>query len=148
NYYSEINLHIVWHTKVSMPLLTSQVEPFVHRYLKQKVVNLPDAYFHEVGGTENHVHLVVSLAPTILISDFIGKLKGGSSHEVNQKLGGQRKLLEWQGGYGVVSFGSKDLEWVCAYLRNQREHHARGTVHDRLEKITVPEEAQAVPREA
>ena len=27
NYYSEINLHFVWHTKTSLPLLTAEVEP-------------------------------------------------------------------------------------------------------------------------
>jgi putative transposase len=44
-------------------------------------------------------------------------------------------LLDWQGGYGVVSFGAKDLEWVKRYVRNQKEHHARGTTHERLESI-------------
>ena len=29
---------MVWHTKSSLPLLTPQVELFVHRYLKQRLV--------------------------------------------------------------------------------------------------------------
>jgi putative transposase len=148
NYYSEINLHIVWHTKLSMPLLTPQVEAVVHHYLRGKLINLPGAYIHEIGGTETHVHLAVSIAPTILISDLIGKLKGASSHEVNQKLGGNRRLLEWQAGYGVVSFGTKAMGWVRSYIRNQREHHARGTVFERLERTLAIEEAEAEPREA
>src|SRR5712692_6753401 len=114
-----------------MPLLTPDVEALVHHYLRGKLINLPGAYVHEIGGTETHVHLALSIAPTILINDLIGKLKGASSHEANQKLGGNRKLLEWQAGYGVVSFGTRDLEWVKAYVRNQRERHAHGTVFDR-----------------
>jgi putative transposase len=148
NYYCEINLHIVWHTKQSMALLTPQVEALVHHYLRGKLINLPGAYVHEIGGTENHIHLAISVAPTILISDLIGKLKGASAHEANQKLGGTRKVLEWQSGYGVVSFGTKDLEWLKQYVRNQREHHARGAVFDRLERITEVEKAQAERREA
>jgi len=135
NYYSEINLHVVWHTKSSMPLLTPQVEALVHHYIRGKLMSLPGAYIHEIGGTETHVHVAVSVAPTILVSDLIGKLKGASSHEANQKLGSDRKLLEWQSGYGVVSFGKKDLKWVKNYVRHQREHHARGAVFDRLERI-------------
>ena len=73
---------------------------------------------------------------------IIGQLKGSSAHEVNRKLGLGRKLLEWQAGYGVVSFGTKDLEWVRAYIRNQKQHHAKGHVHDRLERA-APEEAEA-----
>jgi REP element-mobilizing transposase RayT len=87
--------------------------------------------------------------PTVLVSELVGRLKGASSHEANQKLGGGRKLLEWQAGYGVVSFGTRDLDWVRAYVRNQKEHHARGTVFDRLERTSPPEaEAEAEPREA
>src|SRR5207249_8338752 len=119
-------LHLVWHTKLSQPLLTPQVEPFTHRYLRQRLSNTPGAYVHEIGGTENHVHLAVSVAPTILISELVGQLKGSSSHETNKQFG--RKLLEWQNGYGVVSFGTKDLQWVVRYIRNQKEHHARGSV--------------------
>lgn len=137
NYYSEIHLHMTWHTVLSRPLLTARVEPLAHRALKHKIVNWPGAYVHEVGGTETHVHLAVTIAPTITISEFIGQLKGASSHEVNQAIGS--KVLEWQTGYGVVSFGTRDLEWVRAYVRNQKEHHARGDVHERLERITGDE---------
>jgi hypothetical protein len=35
----------------------------------------------------------------------------------------------------VVSFGTRDLPWVVAYIENQREHHARGTIHERLERV-------------
>jgi putative transposase len=149
NYYSEIHLHLVWHTKNSLPLLTPQVEAVAHHYLRGKLVNTPGAYVHEIGGTETHVHLAVTITPTILISDLVGKLKGASSHEVNQKLGLGRKVLEWQSGYGVVSFGTKDLEWVKEYVRNQKEHHATGRVYARLERISEEGvEAQAEHREA
>ena len=149
NYYSEVHLHLVWHTKASLALLTPSLEAETHHYLRGYLMNTPGAFVHEVNGTANHVHVAVSLAPTLLISDLIGKLKGASAHNANQKFGGGRKLLEWQSGYGVVSFGTKDLEWVRAYIRNQKEHHARGTVQERLERITPePAVAEAEPREA
>jgi putative transposase len=149
NYYSEINLHITWHTKESQPLLIPKVEAVVHHYLRGRCINTEGAFIHEIGGIETHVHLCLSLAPTILISELIGQLKGSSSHEANQKLGDARKVLEWQAGYGVVSFGTKDLTWVKAYVRDQRRRHARGAVEERLERITAMEDvAKAEPREA
>jgi hypothetical protein len=42
----------------------------------------------------------------------------------------------WQVGHGVVSFGTRDLEWVVEYIRNQREHHAQNSAQNRLERIT------------
>jgi len=141
NYYAEINLHFVWHTKQSQPLLTPEAEKTAHGSIKARVLSVPGLYFHEVGGTETHVHVAVSIPPTVLVSEFVGRLKGGSSHEVNQSLGQER--LQWQNGYGVVSFGTRDLEWVKAYIRDQKQHHAVGRVFDRLERITEIEPAGA-----
>ena len=50
-----------------------------------------------MGGTENHIHLAVSIPPTLLVSDWIGKLKGASAHYTNHEVT-KRKSLEWQSG--------------------------------------------------
>src|SRR5262245_695403 len=92
---------------------------------------------YEIGGIETPMHLAITIAPTILISELVGQLKGASSHETNQHFGA--KVLEWQAGYGVVSYGTKDLDWVRQYIRKQREHHPRRSVEDRLERITSDE---------
>ena len=61
-------------------------------------------------------------------------MKGASSHYINHVIA-NRQLLHWQTGYGVVSFGAKDLPWVLDYVRNQRDHHSNNTTQDRLERI-------------
>lgn len=130
--YSEINLHIVWHTKSNLPLIKPAIESNLHAFLKHKIIETGGAYFHAVGGTENHVHLAVSIQPELTISKWIGQLKGASSFYINKEA--ENKLLEWQRGYGIVSFGTKDLQWVVNYVLNQKEHHKTGSTHDRLEK--------------
>src|SRR5205814_5746490 len=149
NYYSEINLHVTWHTKQSAPLLVPKIEASVFHYVRGRCINTPGVFIHEIGGIETHVHVALTVAPTLLIGEFIGQLKGASSHEINQKLGDGGKVLEWQTGYGVVSFGTRELEWVRDYIRNQKQRHATGKIEDRLERITSMEEvAEAEPREA
>lgn len=135
NYYSEINLHIVWHTKLSRPLLTADIETTTHQFLRERLIETPGTYIHEIGGTATHVHLAISIPPTILISDLIGQLKGASAHHVNHTNSTKDKLLQWQTGYGVVSFGTKDLDWVNSYIRNQKEHHRNNNRFGRLERI-------------
>ena len=71
NYYSEINLHIVWHTKTSSPLLTPTVEPVAHRCLKKRIIDTPGAFVHEIGGTETHVHLAVTKTPSEIMTKFL-----------------------------------------------------------------------------
>ena len=132
--YSEINLHFTWHVKESLPIITEAIEDRLHRYIVNYALQTKGVFIHEINGTETHVHLVVTIPPTVLISEWIGKIKGASSHHINHEIA-NRKLLDWQDGYGVVTFGTRDLPWVIEYVRNQKEHHARGTTHDRLEKV-------------
>ena len=44
NDYSEINLHIVWHTKNSLPLLTPDVETATHQSLPTQVGSVNQGY--------------------------------------------------------------------------------------------------------
>ena len=136
SYYSKINLHITWHTKGSLPLLTPALEPIAHRMLRKRIIETPDVLLHEIGGTATHVHMAVSIPPTLTISTWVGQLKGGSSHDVNQQVGMRQKALQWQIGYGVVSFGTGDQDWVAGYIRNQKKHHDQGSFYERLERIT------------
>jgi hypothetical protein len=71
-----------------------------------------------------------------LVSDWVGELKGASAHYVNHTLA-NRKVIEWQTGYGVISFGAKAMPWVVRYVENQRERHAKRTTHERLERVEI-----------
>ncbi|NLE59084.1 MAG: IS200/IS605 family transposase [Planctomycetes bacterium] len=133
NVYSEINLHLTWHTKHDAPVLVDAIENRTHHYLRHRALQTPGVVVHEVGGTADHVHLAISIPPTVVIGGWIGELKGACSHHINHEICNHR-VLGWQDGYGVVSFGTKDLPWVTAYVRNQKRHHAEGQTHDRLER--------------
>jgi putative transposase len=134
--YSEINFHVTWHTKDNLPMIRGKIEDRLYHFLTHKIIETPGAYLHALGGVEDHVHIAVSLVPEILVSDWVGKLKGSSSYYINHEV--QPKALQWQLGYGIVSFGTKDLKWVVEYVKNQKEHHKRGDIHEMLERV-VPD---------
>lgn len=139
----EINLHMVWRVKGDVPTLKGDIERHVQQHLRARALDEPLLVCHAIGGTDDHVHMAVTIPPTLTISEWIGRLKGDSSHYINHRIA-NRKLLEWQEGYGVVSFGTKDLPWVLDYVRTPREHHAKDKAHDRLERLssTTPEPGQ------
>jgi putative transposase len=141
NYYSEINLHFVRHTKNNAALLVPAVEAIAHRVIRKRLVDCDGVFVHAIGGTDDHIHVAVTVLPTITPSEFIGQIKGGSAHGINQQAGGPGKVLEWQAGYGVVSSGTRDQKWVVKYIRNQREHHRQQKIFDRLERITCSDDA-------
>jgi REP element-mobilizing transposase RayT len=114
--------------------MTAKIEDRLYHYLTHKILETPGARLHAIGGIETHVHIAASLTPNIFVPDWIGKLKGSSSHYINHEV--QPKALQWQRGYGIVTFGTKDMQWVVDYILNQKEHHKRGTIHDRLERFS------------
>jgi putative transposase len=136
--FHEIYLHINRHVKDDRPTLDLEIEPLVHQLIKDRCRRIKGVYFHGIGGTETHVHLAINIEPFVTISELIKDLKGGSSHDLNTQLGS--KELYWQRGYGVVSSGKKNLEWVLRYIGDQKEHHAKGRVQERLERITAYED--------
>ena len=116
-------------------MITEKIERQLYHYLTHKIIETPGSRLHAIGGINTHIHIGVSLQPNTLVSDWVGKLKGASAYYVNHEV--QPKALQWQRGYGVVTFGTKDLKWVVEYIKNQKEHHKKGTIYDRLEKYSA-----------
>ncbi len=132
--FHEIYLRFNWHVKEDRQILTAELEPVVHDFIIQRCRKTKGVYFHGIGGTETHVHLAVNIEPQVTISELIQNLKGGSSHDTNLAKGSA--VLNWQRGYGVVSFGRNNLDWVLKYIGSQKQHHAAGSEQDRLERTT------------
>jgi REP element-mobilizing transposase RayT len=74
-----------------------------------------------IGGTENHIHLLLGLPPTITVAEAVQKLKANSS----RWLGEHGIDFQWQQGYGAFSVSPSSVDVVQKYIRNQKEHHRR-----------------------
>ena len=136
NVYSEIRLHVTWHVKPGAAIEPA-FEANLHGFIRDYAARMQGVHVHAVNGVADHVHLAVTIPPTLHLSEWLGRLKGASAHYVNEQLTNQ-KTFGWQAGYGVVSFGTKDLPWVVGYVERQKEHHAAGKIHDRLEPVISP----------
>ena len=102
DYYDEIFLHLVWHAKGSRNLIAPDWEIKIHDIIRHRAVE-GGVYVHEIGGTRNHVHMIVRFRPTLAVCEWIGRVKGGSSYDINRL--NAPLSMDWQSGYGVVSFG-------------------------------------------
>ncbi len=130
--YWRLFYHLVWATKDREPLILAGFEKRLHAAIRSKA-DAMGALVHAVGGTEDHVHLVVSVPPALSLAQFTGQVKGTSSHVVNHELAPPDRFA-WQAEYGAVSFGGKQLDGVVRYVLNQRLHHQEGTIVAFLER--------------
>jgi putative transposase len=77
--------HLVWAMKERELLISPNLETKLYGYIIGKADAL-SCIVHAIGGMEDHIHLVVSIPPTLSIADFVKKIKGSSSYHWNHSL--------------------------------------------------------------
>ena len=132
SYYSELYFHFVWRTKSSQKMILPELETQIWEIIRNKAIELGTVPI-EIGGIENHLHMLVNTEPTLLLSEFIGKVKGGTTHAINHELRSPR-LFRWAEGYGVLSLAKTNVSGVQNYIRNQKRHHDRNTIRSKMER--------------
>lgn len=130
--FYQLVYHFTWGTKNRLPLLTPTVKSLLFPYISYKCKELRYV-LHAINGTENHLHLLLSLTPSILVQDVAKNLKGASSHFINKEsaLG---EVLYWQDGYGVVTIRAEEIPIVTKYILHQIEHHMDGELSESLKR--------------
>jgi len=136
-------VHFVWSTWERQPLITTALMPKLYASIAHHSAEL-GAKVIAVGGICDHVHLLVRLPPTISIAEFIGRVKGASSHFVTHLLRSPESF-KWQGAYGAFTVSRRDVPAVRDCVLNQEIHHAVGTTHASLEQTEAPPDAADAP---
>ena len=95
----EIYLHFVWTTKYRAEVLTGELERAVHRCIVIKAQEM-DCPVLAIGGTGDHVHLLLRLPTNRNVMDVVHRAKGASGRLFNSLRPPDSEPLYWQDGYG------------------------------------------------
>ncbi len=120
--YCSALFHIVFSTKERRRTIAPELQDRLWAYLggiarENKMTALA------VGGTEDHVHLLLSLPSSLTIAEAMRKIKGGSSRWLHEGCG--LTGFEWQKGYGAFSVGCSQVDATVAYIAGQTEHRRK-----------------------
>lgn len=132
--------HLVWATKERQPFINQERETKLYHYIIGKSDQIR-CIVHAIGGIEDHIHLVISIPPTLSIADCVKRIKGSSAHYLNNLQSNSLDKFAWQEGYGVFSLGSKQLEQAITYVQNQKIHHSQKTTIASLEHYTSEDDS-------
>jgi REP element-mobilizing transposase RayT len=83
----------------------------------------------QVGGFNDHVHILCVLSKKIALMDLLEKVKSNSSKWIKTK-GNEFSNFYWQSGYGAFSVNPTEIELVKNYIINQEEHHQKKNFQD------------------
>jgi len=128
NTYTSLHYHIVFSTKNRERWLTHDIRERIWAYLggiarENKMTPV------QIGGIEDHVHVLTGATSSIAPSKMAQLIKGGSSawiHDTFPKMRG----FAWQDGYGAFTVSKSKIIDVKTYIEGQSEHHQKLTFQE------------------
>jgi REP element-mobilizing transposase RayT len=133
-----LHYHFVFSTKKRLPTITPEIRTRLWEYLGGFVRDHGGIPI-QIGGTEDHVHLLVTLRQQPAICDYMAELKSASSRWVHDTFADSGDFW-WQTGYGAFTVSHSDLARVKAYIANQEEHHKERSFKDEFRLLLVKHE--------
>ena len=131
--YHQLYYHIVWSTKDRLPFIAEEVR----EWLVKRVESEARKRLAEVlacNTMPDHVHLLVSLPPTVAPATFVGEVKGVVSHAFHREHG-ETRFLKWQMGYSIHTLRKNERHIVIHYIEDQQRRHAANDTWPSLEPI-------------
>jgi len=128
NTYTSLHYHLVFSTRNRERWILPDIEQRVWAYLGG-IAKENKMFPIQIGGMEDHVHLLLSASPTLAPSKIAQLIKGGSSAWIHDTFP-TMYAFAWQDGYGAFSVSRSNMEEVAAYIRRQRQHHQGKTFQE------------------
>ena len=75
--YWRLFYHITWSVQGRLPTIKPEWEGRIHAVIAAKAQGMR-AIVHAIGGTAEHMHVAVSVPPSLPLSRFVGEVKGSS----------------------------------------------------------------------
>ncbi len=128
--YTNLLYHVAFGTKNRQPWLMPDIRARVHEYLGG-IVRGAGGIALAIGGTDEHVHLLIKMRANESVADVVRTIKANSSRWIHDTFGGLREF-GWQDGYGAFTVSQSQVEALRRYIAQQEEHHRRYSFVDEL----------------
>jgi putative transposase len=121
--YTAIFFHCVFSTKERKHTIPFDLKPKLYAYTRGIAENL-GVVLIAVGGTSNHVHLLLELRPHQTITEVVQKIKANSSRWMSE----HGLSFEWQKGYAALTVSPSLVHNVRAYVQTRSNIIACGAL--------------------
>jgi putative transposase len=124
----DLKYHLIFCTKYRYRILTGQIATRTRELIREVC---SANYVDIISGSmsPDHVHLLISVPPSISISKTVQYIKGKSGRKLLMEFETLRKRYWgqhlWARGYFVVTVGNVNTEDMQRYIESQEEHHSK-----------------------
>lgn len=122
----DLEYHIVWTTKYRYKVLIDRKAERVRELIRQSCNSMDVRILRGSVGRE-HIHLMVSVPPSLAISKLVQQLKGKTSRVLLNEYKDLRKRYWvqhlWASGYFCRTVGSVTRDTIKDYIENQSDEY-------------------------
>ena len=134
--YTYLLYHIVVRTKRSEPTIRTAHERELYMYIYQ-FIKAHNSALYRVNGMPDHIHILVSLHPSIAIADFMRDLKTATSKMMKSAKDKYPMFDGWEPEYYASTVSKNDQEKIRQYIINQKDHHKRVNSREELIQLCI-----------
>jgi len=138
--YTQILFQIVFSTKNRERTLKVEkrveLNKFIWGILKNK-----NCHLYQIGGIEDHIHIVTHIHPSIALSAIIKDIKVASSEYI-KKENLFTNFNGWQDGYAAFTYSLKEKDRLIEYVKNQGKHHETLSFYEEYKQLLVEQQIE------
>jgi len=128
-YYCEYHITIV--TKYRKGIINEGIFAYMEKKLAEITEHYPHVKFKKVNHDKDHVHMLISLPPTMAVGKVVGIIKQNTARELKQKFPLIKKVYwgteaVWSAGYFVSTVGVSEAV-MEKYIEEQGKQDAGQT---------------------
>ena len=131
--YTQICYRIVFSTKDRQPTPKANRREDLFRYIWGILKNR-ESHLYRINGTDDHLHILTSLHPSVSLADLVKDVKTGSSLWIKRE-GIFRMFAHWQEGYAAFTHSREEIDGLIEYIKGQEEHHRRTSFVEEYRKL-------------
>lgn len=133
NSYRQILYHIVFCTYYRKNVLPEKYHEELYKYI-WGIIDKRDCVLYRINGTENHIHILSDLHPTICLADYIKEIKTASNRWMKES-GHFPYFQHWAEGSCALTYSLREKAMIANYIKNQKRHHLHETFEEEYKRL-------------
>ena len=118
--YTQIYIQVIFAVQNRYALIHPVWEEEIYKFISGIVKNKGQKML-QINGTANHIHFLIGIKPTCILSALVREVKKSSDRYICENKLTPFKF-KWQEGFGAFSYSHAQLDNVINYIKGQKDH--------------------------
>ncbi len=121
--YTNLYTHFIFTTLHRLPLISEEFRERIEKYITG-IVNNKQCKLYAIYANPEHVHFLVSRSPKMSEEKLSSIIAESTFQFINENELCNQKFV-WQDSCSAFSVSKSEVDKVCKYILNQKEHHKK-----------------------